>query len=80
MTTHPSITEGLSQCDLIMLALTARAGEWVAMPYLARIAGGYAVHSRIADLRRRGHRIDHRNLRSGRKTHSFYRLASATAP
>jgi len=32
------------------------------------------VHSRIADLRRRGHHIEHRNRRFGRKCLSEYRL------
>jgi len=76
MTTHPSTAAGLSQCDLVLLALTARVGEWVPMPYLARLSGAYAVHSRVADLRRRGHQIDHRNLRHGRRVLSQYRLAA----
>ena len=76
MTTHPSTADGTSQCDLIFARLNATPGEWVAMPALARIANGFAVHSRIADLRRRGNRIDHKNIRHGRKIHSFYRLAS----
>lgn len=75
MTTHPSPAAGLSQCQLILQALTARAGEWVPMPLLARCSGAYAVHSRVADLRRAGYLISHRNLRHGRKVLSQYRLA-----
>jgi len=77
MTTHPSQQAGQSQCDLVLLALTAREGHWVPMPYLARLSGAYAVHSRVADLRKRGHTIDHRNLRQGRRILSQYRLASS---
>jgi hypothetical protein len=46
------------------------------MPDLARIAGGYAVHSRIADLRKRGHRIAWMQERKPgtRKVWSYYRL------
>lgn len=74
-TTHPSESAGMSQCDAILLGLTARAGEWVPMPLLARLAGAYAVHSRVADLRRRGYQIDQRNLRHCRKVLSQYRLS-----
>ena len=49
------------------------------MPALARIAEGFAVHSRISDLRKRGLRIDQRNLRNGRKILSQYRLAEVAA-
>lgn len=76
-TTHPSPTAGLTQCAAILQALQARDGEWVPMPLLVRLSGGYAVHSRIADLRRRGHRIDHTNRRQGRQVHSYYRLSSS---
>jgi hypothetical protein len=78
MTTHPLPAAGLSQCDLILARLVNTPGEWVPMPALARISGAYAIHSRIADLRRRGHRIDHQNRRAGRKIHSFYRLADSS--
>jgi hypothetical protein len=44
------------------------------MPDLARIAGGYAVHSRIADLRKRGYRISQMSDKRGRKVWSYYRL------
>jgi hypothetical protein len=74
-TDHPSPAAGVSQCEAILRVLTDRAGQWVPMPLLASRSGGYAVHSRIADLRRRGHRVDHRNLRIGRRIHSEYRLS-----
>ena len=77
-TTHPSAEAGTSQCAIILARLQSSPGEWVPMPTLARMAGGYAVHSRISDLRTRGHVIDHCNRRFGRKTHSFYRLSDSS--
>ena len=76
-TEHAATGAGLSQCDRILAALESKRGHWVAMPDLARIAGGYAVHSRIAELRARGHVISQRSERCGergRKILSFYRL------
>ena len=67
---------GASQCEKILAHLTTHANQWVAMPELYQVSGAMAVHSRIADLRRAGHAIDHRNEREpGRRTlKSFYRL------
>ena len=52
---------GHSQCDRILAYLETRRGQLVPMPELARAATptgiGTAVHSRINDLRRRGHPI-----------------------
>ena len=73
---HAATGAGLSQCDAILAALEYERGHWVPMPDLARIAGGYAVHSRIADLRKRGHRIGAMQQRHGRKVWSYYRLES----
>jgi hypothetical protein len=78
MTHHPSITAGLSQCDLILAALERAAGRWVGLPDLHKASGSMAVHSRIADLRARGLQIEHRNQRVGRMIHSSYRLLSLT--
>lgn len=80
LTAHPNAAAGLSQCDLILaVLLAAKPGEWLAMPHLAHVGAGSAsgfcmVHSRIADLRRRGHTIEQRSERHAGKTHSFYRL------
>jgi len=57
-TTHPLPTEGATQCDLILTALRAAKGDWVTMWDLYEASGAMAVHSRIADLRKRGHQID----------------------
>jgi hypothetical protein len=71
---HAATGAGQSQCDRILAALESKRGQWVPMPDLARIAGGFAVHSRIAELRARGHVITQRSERSGRRILSFYRL------
>jgi hypothetical protein len=66
---------GASQCDRILSALTRQAGQWVAMTDLWHASGAFAVHSRIADLRKRGNTIEHRNeTQPDRTIHSFYRL------
>ena len=74
MTTHTSRSTGLSQCDRILEHLKYCTGQWVSMPSLAAVSGAYAVHSRIADLRKRGHIIEQRCEQDGRGKHSFYRL------
>ena len=71
---HAATGAGQSQCDRILAELESKRGQWVPMPDLARIAGGYAVHSRIADLRKRGHRIEAMQERRGRKVWSYYML------
>lgn len=77
ITDHPSPSAGSSQCDIILAELQRCAGEWVPMPQLSQLSGAYAVHSRIADLRKRGYPIPpaKRVTAPGSKTiHSFYRL------
>lgn len=58
----------------VLAALEARRGEWVPMTTLGDVAGCWAVHSRCADLRKLGYRIENRRERVGGKVHSFYRL------
>ncbi len=65
---------GDTQCGAILARLEAAGGDWVAMPELAQASGAFAVHSRVSDLRGRGHVIEQRNERDGRKVRSFYRL------
>lgn len=75
MTTHPSLTAGTSQCDKIESILRQRAGTWVPVTELAFASGSLAVHSRINDLRTKRHlRIDQKNVKKGRMTHSHYLL------
>lgn len=75
---HPSLAAGSSQCDLILELLAAANGRWVPMIDLHRVSGSMAVHSRISDLRERGHAIEQHSVRKGRAVHSRYRLAPAT--
>lgn len=66
---------GTSQCAIILAELQAKRGEWVSMNDLWMLSGAHAVHSRVADLRKRGHCITHKNERSpGGMILSFYRL------
>lgn len=70
---------GRTQGERILEALEARRGEWIPMPELAAAGsgtpGGFCmVHSRVADLRRAGHVIGHRNEWVDRQCHSYYRL------
>lgn len=65
---------GLSQADRILAKLREAAGGWVQMPQLVQASGAYAVHSRIADLRKRGLRIEQESVNRGRLVFSFYRL------
>ena len=78
ITDHPIPTAGASQCDLILAELRQNANEWVPMPHLARVSGSLNIHSRIADLVKRGHRIENRQITKGRMRHSFYRIAAET--
>jgi hypothetical protein len=84
MTTHPIPSAGETQCDIILAVLEQARGEWVPMTELAAAAGCYAVHSRISDLRARGHDIPrprlHHTHRGGRRIcESAYRLVRADA-
>jgi hypothetical protein len=61
----------------ILASLRANAGRWVPLPALFRRSGSLAIHSHIADLRKRGHSIvNHVHWRSGR-IHSRYMLLAA---
>lgn len=55
-TTHTAPATGLTQCDLILARLRQSPGEWVSEPELLALSGSHAVHARIGDLRKRGHR------------------------
>ena len=74
ITDHPSYPAGTSQCSNILAELEASHGEWVSLVRLHAVSGSMAVHSRINDLRQRGHRIEHRNERVKRMIHSSYRI------
>lgn len=76
ITSHPLRTEGESQCAAILKELQANANSWVSMPRLYQCSGAFAVHSRIADLRKLGHDIKNqrRAALTGRVFISEYRL------
>lgn len=77
-TQHAATGRGTSQCEKIAAMLIAKNNEWVPMPDLWKASGAFAVHSRIADLRKRGMSIAHRNERAqDGSIHSFYRLDPA---
>jgi len=62
-----------SQCDAVLAALKRR--EKVT-PYIAfKSWGCLALHSRISELRGRGHRIDCRVVRKGVAKYGDYSLA-----
>ena len=70
---------GKTQTDMLYDILTRSPGEWFSMPLLAERIGAYAVHSRIADVRRRLYqegrgRIENRQAwdPDNRKRLSFY--------
>lgn len=65
---------GVSQSDLILRELQATPGQWVPMPRLCEVSGAYAVHSRVADLRKQGHNIEWSGKRMGNAVFSFYRI------
>lgn len=73
-TQYTNSAVGVSQCDLILRELQATPGIWVAMPTLCAVSGSYNAHSRIADLRKRGHRIEWRGEHLDGSIHSFYRI------
>ena len=64
-----------SQNDRLQAHFQACAGEWLAMPDLVRVVGAYAIHSRVAELRKRGMMIVNKRVREpgSRLCHSFYR-------
>jgi hypothetical protein len=64
----------LSQCDKILAALRDARGQWVAMPDLVMASASFNIHSRVSDLRKRGHVIEQEGKSEGRKVKSFYRL------
>lgn len=65
---------GVSQCDLILRELREYQGDWVSMPRLCEVSGSFNAHSRISDLRKRGHHIEWRGEHVEGAIHSFYRI------
>jgi hypothetical protein len=63
------------QIQIILTALQGANGGWVPALALHEQSGSLAVHSRIADLRKRGHRILNRTRHEAGRCHSEYCLA-----
>lgn len=69
----------MSHCDLILDAL--RDGEWHTTADLYRATGGFLIlHSRISDLRKRGHNVEGRHVpgQSGADGYQYRLLPSPT--
>lgn len=66
--------DGDSQCNRILRTLLGETGRWVSMISLWRVSGAMAVHSRVADLRKRGFGIKQKSLRVNGVVHSYYKL------
>lgn len=73
-TDHSSLESGNSQCACILAELQAYPNQWLSLGRLHVASGSMNVHSRISDLRKRGHTILHKNTRKGRMVQSFYQL------
>lgn len=74
--TFTALALGESQTDRLIAHLLANRGNWVPLPELVGVCGGYAIHSRASDARKRGYDVEQSsNVEPGtRKVHSFYRL------
>lgn len=67
---------GASQENTILEILQhSIPGHWVSMTHLGNCAGCWAVHSRIAGLRKKGFAIENMVDRTQKPHRSFYRLA-----
>ena len=63
-----------SQSRKMLAILLGNAGEWVAMPLLARKAGSLSPATRISDLRKRGYPIENKTEEKRGVKRSFYRI------
>ena len=80
---HAATGAWKSHSERILSRLQLTKGIWVRVTDLVDAGGSYlAVRARIADLRKRGHRIDAKQERTpgSRKVWSYYRLALDTTP
>lgn len=68
---------GQTQNEKLRALFEANPRTWLSMTDLGRAVGAWAVHSRVADLRKRGMTIYNRSTlnpqpSTDRKRHSFY--------
>ena len=72
---HEPMNTRPSQAKLIHAALERKRGCWVSLLHLHHVSGAFAVHSRVAELRRRGYSIENRTERAeDGACESWYRL------
>lgn len=66
----------ISQTDRLINHLHRASPDWVGLPELVSVVGGYAIHSRANDARARGVNIENRVDfdRTTKKRISFYRI------
>jgi hypothetical protein len=67
---------GETQNAKALALLMSTPGRWVGLPHFVEYGCGYAVHSRMADLRKLGYNIENKVDRSQKPYHSFYRLTT----
>ncbi len=67
----------LTLCDQLEAYFKARPGQWLDGMELAHVAGQYAWRSRCSDLRRRGLRIENKQVRVPWGVKSLYRYVPA---
>lgn len=66
--------QGRTQTEQLRALFLARPGQWLGMTELGAAIGAWAVHSRVADCRRRfAMTIENRSELQDGKRHSFYR-------
>ena len=70
----------MTHCEAILTVLDRFKNEWVPLTELSRDTKHfsntqcYVVHSRIADLRKRGHTIENKTVNVGQSKKSYYKL------
>ena len=63
-----------TQTNRCLQRLQKTPGDWVSLPDLYQASGSWAIHSRISDLRKRGHVIEQHSQVVDGQVHSSYRL------
>jgi len=79
--TRQEATPGTQNARLMEI-FRSRPNQWIPMPEIASEISAYAVHSRVADLRRLGWTVVNRQERPGGKGPrlSYYRYEPPQAP
>ena len=70
----------MTHCEAILNLLQANKNKWVELPAINWATHKhcnsqcYVVHSRISDLRKRGHTIENKTVNVGQSKQSYYKL------